>query len=95
MSESESESEFVRTSSQKDYESVPRDEDYKIKFKPCNGNSKAVLYTLKEGQNLPYSPVLEGYEVQFGKDLKPSMDSNWMCEKKQDVWVFKGEVLIL
>ena len=94
MSESESDSEFVRTSSVKGYESVPREEEYKLKFKPWNGKSKAVLYTLKEGQNLPYSPVLEGYHVQFGKDLKPSMDSAWMCEKKQDVWVFKGEVLI-
>ena len=95
MTDSDSDCEFVRTNSFDGHETVPRDEPYKIKFKSCDGKSTAVLYTLKKGQELPYCPILEGFKLIFGKDLKPSMGVNWKCEKKKDIWIFKGCIITL
>ena len=95
MTDTDSDCEFVRTNSFDGHETVPRDETYKIKFKSCDGKSTAVLYTLKKGQELPYYPTLEGFKLKFGKDLKPSMGVNWKCEKKKDIWIFKGCILTL
>ena len=81
---------FVRTNSLKGHKAAPKDENYKIKIKPEGSVPKAILYTLKEGQHLPYSPILEGFVITFGQDLKPSMGSGWSCEQKKDTWVFKG-----
>ena len=90
MSDSDSDCEYTRTSSVEGYKVAPRDQDFKIKIKPTNGKTKALLYTLKSGQSLPYSPELEGFSITFGQDLKPCMGESWECQKRDDCWIFKG-----
>ena len=42
------------------YEQVPFDIDFKLKQKKTGEKSEKLLYTLKEGVNLPYTPEIKG-----------------------------------
>ena len=48
-----------------EYEKVTFDIDFKLKQKKTGEKSKKLLYTLKEGVNLPYSPDIEGRHPKF------------------------------
>ena len=65
MSDSDSDCELKRVDSTKikTYTFAPSDTDYKLKIKPLMEKKFALLYTLKKGQSLPYSPDLDGIDA--------------------------------
>ena len=78
LSDSDSDCEFVKTSSVKGHKSAPNDEKFRIKIKARNKKTIGLLYTLVKGQVLPYTPELEGHQIAFGQDLKPDMGPGWV-----------------
>ena len=65
MSDSDSDSGLKRVRSRTEtlYNVAPMDTDFKIKIVDKNCDPIRLLYTLKEGQTLPYEPDLEGNEA--------------------------------
>ena len=51
---------LVRVSSARGFKVAQDDVEYKIILKPGNNNKVGLVYTLKKGQELPYTPELEG-----------------------------------
>ena len=64
MSDSDVEIELTRANSNPNFESAPVDKEFKIIVKPKELNKVGILYTLKSGQSLPYSPMLKGTFLQ-------------------------------
>ena len=99
MSDSDSDCELVmvRTTSSHGHKSAPDNIDYKIKIKPNNKKTIGLLYTLKKGQILPYSPDLSRYSAQitFGRDLQPDLGLGWTRENNKGFWIFKGKPLCI
>lgn len=63
MSDSDSDScDLVRVNSNKikTHKFAPSDTEFKIKIKPLLTDKIGLLYVLKKGQDLPYSPELKG-----------------------------------
>jgi hypothetical protein len=60
MSDSDSSIELIKVSSTKGHKYAPKEEDYKVKVKPCKTGTKfGFTYLLKKGTALPYTPDLE------------------------------------
>ena len=91
MSDSDSEVELVRTTSDKGHKVAPNDEEFKIKIKPRDQKTVGILYQLKKGQTLPYAPNLHGYQITFGQDLKPDLGPGWSSDMSKGCWVFRGK----
>ena len=91
LSDSDSDCEFVKTSSVKGHKSAPNDEKFRIKIKARNKKTIGLLYTLVKGQVLPYTPELEGHQIAFGQDLKPDMGPGWTTEENKGCWIFRGQ----
>ena len=60
MSDSDSDFEMVRVKSFQGHKFAPSDTDFSIKIKPKKGRKIGFMYTLKNGQTLPYAPNIEG-----------------------------------
>ena len=57
--DSDSSCELIRTvSNPAEWEFSPNNVDFQLKIKKDNGKSFKILYTLKKGVGLPYTPVL-------------------------------------
>ena len=62
MSESDFDMGLKRVHSRKEpvFQVVPKDIDFRLRIVDINSEPIGLLYTLKEGQTLPYEPDLEG-----------------------------------
>ena len=100
-SDSDSEIELKKASSLKGHKVAPRDIEFKLIFKPHEQDKFGLLYTLKQGETLPYSTELDGDSyggilVAFGQDLMPSMGSGWSRKERNGKWLFTGmDIMIL
>lgn len=65
MSDSDSDCVMVKVKSIEGYKFAPKDKDYLLKIKPKGGKKSGRIYTLREGQSLPYAPNLEGLFLLF------------------------------
>ena len=63
--DSDSDSELVRVDSSEIYSVVPEDKVYKLKIKSYGLKSKKLLFTLKQGQELPFQSSLLGNVFLF------------------------------
>ena len=89
----------------KEFEEVPIDTEFELRFKPWNKPKGRFQFVVKKGIKLPYSVNLEGrnvyaimimslisgFDIVFGQDLQPRMSSGWIvsAEKTPGIWTFK------
>ena len=78
--------------SPKEWDSVPENIDFKLKFRKIGSKSVKRLYTLKKDTPLPYSPILPdvGLTIVFSKSLVPEV-KNMKSYQEDDFWVFEEQ----
>ena len=80
-----------RVNSITEWDEVPADLDFifKVKLEKYGGKKCKFIYTLKRATSLPYSPILEGLEFTFNKQMEPSINGK-RAIKENGCWKFEG-----
>lgn len=87
MSESDFDMGLKRVHSRKEpvFQVVPKDIDFRLRIVDINSEPIGLLYTLKEGQTLPYEPDLEGNIAILNTIF-------FKCNDFQDTRLFSGQI---
>ena len=101
MTDSESDSELIRVSSQKsailEYDVAPDTIEYKmkVKLKGPAGKSSRLSFLLKKGVELPYTPKMENVPLQFTftKSLDVVLAGHY-ARREDEFWIFELKGLL-